>query len=73
MTGPSGKSIFVVYDTSMGTESMGTHYPYIYLSSERTNTWSLGVEVYALNIQTQKIVNDYPSGRLAAIRPVYTK
>lgn len=73
VTRPSGKSIFVVYDTSMGTESMGTDYPYIYLSSERTNTWSLGVEVYALNIQTQKIVNDYPSGILAAIRPVYTK
>lgn len=69
VTGPSGKSIFVVY----GTTSLVNDYPYIYLSSERTNTWNKGVEVYALNIQTLKIVNDHPSGRLATIRPVYTK
>lgn len=69
VTGPSGKSIFV----ADGTPSLVNDYPYIYLSSERTDTWDKGVEVYALNIQTQKIVNDHPSGRLATIRPVYVK
>ncbi len=69
VTGPSGKSIFV----ADSTPSLLNDYPYIYLSSERTNKWNKGVEVYALNIQTQKIVSDHPSGRLATIRPVYVK
>lgn len=69
VTGPSGKSIFVC-DNS---QALLNDYPYIYLSSERTSTWNKGVEVYALNINTLKIVNNHPSGRYATIRPVYVK
>lgn len=69
VTGPSGKSIFVC-DHS---QALLNDYPYIYLSSERTSKWNKGVEVYALNINTLKIVNNHPSGRYDTIRPVYVK
>lgn len=69
VTGPSGKSIFVcAHSTALLYDC-----PSIYLSSERTSTWNKGVEVYALDINTQKIVNNHPSGRDATIRPVYVK
>lgn len=69
VTGPSGNRIFI----SIGKKYDTTDYPYIFLTSERTNDWYKGVYVYALDIDHMKIINTHNSGRKATIRPVYTK
>lgn len=69
VTGPSGKSIFL----HLAGATLLNDDPHIFLSSERTTNWHKGIEVYALDISTKKIVNDHPSGRYATIRPVYVK